>query len=82
LSAEVSHWSLANREMVTTSTSAEHPEHRWADDRAPLDELIRQTPGAHPIASIDELRSDAFETDEELDEFLVFVAESRHAGLA
>jgi hypothetical protein len=48
----------------------------------PLDELIRQTPGAHAIRSIDELRSDAFETDEELDEFLAFVTESRHADLA
>ena len=47
----------------------------------PLDELIRRTPGAHPIKSIDELRSDAFETDQELDEFLAFVTESRHADL-
>ncbi len=39
--------------------------------------MIGQTPGAHPIKSIDELRSDAFETDEELDEFLTFVTESR-----
>jgi len=39
------------------------------------------TPGAHPITSIGELRSDAFETDE-LDEFLAFVTESRHADPA
>jgi hypothetical protein len=45
-------------------------------DLVPLEELIRQTPGAHPIKSIDELRSDAFETDEELDEFLTFITES------
>jgi len=64
------------------STGAEHPEHVWADDLTPLDELIRQTPGAHPIQSIDELRSGAFETDEELDEFLAFIAESRRADLA
>jgi len=55
----------------------------------PLEELIRQTPGAHPIRSMDEPRCDAFETDEELGEFLAFVAEflafvaeSRHADLA
>jgi hypothetical protein len=64
------------------STSAEHPEHAQADDLTPLDELIRHTPGAHPIGSVDELRCDAFGTDEELDEFLAFVTESRHADLA
>jgi hypothetical protein len=68
--------------VVPTSTSAEHPQHSQADDLTPLDELIRQTPGAHPIGSVDELRCDAFRSDEELDEFLAFVTESRHAGLA
>jgi hypothetical protein len=68
--------------VVPTSTSAEHPQHSQADDLTPLDELIRQTPGAHPIGSVDELRCDAFRSDEELDEFLAFVTESRHADLA
>jgi hypothetical protein len=76
------HWSGLDEEVVPMSTGAERPEHVWADDLASLDELIRQTPGAHPIRSIDELRSDAFETDEELDEFLAFIAESRRADLA
>jgi hypothetical protein len=73
-------WSTT--EGITTSTSAEHTPKPGHGDQIPLDELIRQTPGAHPITSIDELRSDAFETDEELDEFLAFVTESRHADLA
>lgn len=64
------------------STGAEHPRRADGDDLVPLAELVRRTPGAHPIASVDELRSDAFETDEELDEFLAFVTESRHADLA
>jgi hypothetical protein len=64
------------------STSAERPEHAQAADLTPLEELIRQTPGAHPIGSVDELRCDAFGSDEELDEFLAFVTESRHADLA
>jgi hypothetical protein len=65
------------------STSAEHPEHaQAAADLTPLEELIRQTPGAHPIGSVDELRCDAVGSDEELDEFLAFVTESRHADLA
>ena len=69
-------------EVIATSTSAEQPQHPGSDDLVPLDELIRETPGAHPISSVDELRCDAFETDQELDEFLAFVAESRHADLA
>jgi len=64
------------------STSAEQPRQADGDDLVPLEELIGSTPGAHPIRSVDELRSDAFETDEELDEFLAFVTESRHADLA
>jgi hypothetical protein len=64
------------------STGAEQPRPAVADDLVPLDELISQTPGAHPIRSADELRCDAFDTDEELDEFLAFVAESRHADVA
>jgi len=47
-----------------------------------LDELFRQTPGAHPIGSIDELRCDAFDAEKELEEFLAFVTASRHADLA
>jgi hypothetical protein len=39
----------------------------------PLTELIQQTPGAHPIASIDNLRNGTFESDQKLDEFLAFV---------
>ena len=63
------------------SARAEHTREPARADLMPLDELIRRTPGAHPIKSIDELRSDAFETDQELDEFLAFVTESRHADL-
>ena len=69
-------------EVIATSTSAEHPQQPDSEDLVPLEALIRQTPGAHPIRSMDELRCDAFETDEELDEFLAFVTESRHADLA
>ena len=69
-------------EVSATSSSAEYPQHADDADLVPLDELIRQTPGAHPIGSIDELRCDAFDTEEELEEFLAFVADSRHADLA
>lgn len=70
------------REVIATSTSAEDQQQPGGEDLVPLDELIRQTPGAHPIESVDELRCDAFETDQELDEFLAFVTASRHADLA
>lgn len=70
-------------EVIATSTDAERVPRPSPDtDLAPLEELIRQTPGAHPIGSVDELRTGAFETDEELDEFLAFVTRSRHADLA
>jgi hypothetical protein len=51
-------------------------------DLVPLDQLIRGRPGAHPIISVGELRNGAFETDEELDAFLGFGTECRHADLA
>lgn len=76
------HWKRPNAEVIPTSTSAEQPHYAADGSLMPLEELIRQTPGAHPIRSADELRSDAFETDEELDEFLAFLADSRHADLA
>ena len=59
-----------------------YPGHLSDADLLPLDELIRQTPGVHPISSLDELRSEAFGTDAELEEFLAFVAASRRADLA
>jgi hypothetical protein len=64
------------------STSAEHQRQAGGEDLVPIEELIRRTPGAHAIGSVDELRSDAFQSDEELDQFLAFVTESRHADLA
>jgi hypothetical protein len=64
-------------EVVATSTSADYRHDRGGEDLIPLEELIRQTPGAHPIGSAEELRCDAFETDQELQEFLAFVSESR-----
>ena len=78
----VRHWNRAWTEVVPASTSAEYRHDRGGEDLIPLDELIRQTPGAHPIGSVDELRCDAFETEEELEEFLAFVSQSRHADLA
>jgi hypothetical protein len=69
--------------VVRTSTSAEYQHERGGcEDLLSLEELIRQTPGAHPISSADELRCDAFEADQELQEFLAFVSLAPHADLA
>lgn len=64
------------------STGAEHSRQPYGEDLVPLDALIRRTPDAHPIGSVNELHCDAFETDEELDEFLAFINQSRRTGLA
>jgi len=68
--------------VIAATTSARHWFHSGDQGLTPLAELIRQTAGARPISSVDDLRCDAFETGEELDEFLTFVADSRQAHLA
>jgi hypothetical protein len=51
-------------------------------DLVPLDQLIRGTPGAHPVTSVGELRNGASGTSEELDTFLAFVTGSRYVDRA
>ena len=48
---------------------------------ARLDEQARRK-GVRPVASIDELRADVFESDEELDEFLADLEAFRHEHTA
>jgi hypothetical protein len=48
---------------------------------AVLDEQARRK-GVRPIASVDELRADVFEDDEELDEFLADLDAFRHEHMA
>lgn len=48
---------------------------------ADLDEQARRK-GVRPIASVDELRADVFESDQELEEFLADLAEFRHEHMA
>lgn len=66
--------------MVAASGGAEESLQAADADLVPFDELIRRTPGALPIGSIDDLRCDAFNTEEEVREFLGFVVESRHGA--
>lgn len=48
---------------------------------AELDEQASRK-GVRPIVSVDELRADVFESDEELDEFLADLEEFRHQHMA
>ena len=70
------------RKVVAARTSARHWLHPGDQGLMALEELIGQTAGVRPISSVDDLRCDAFETGEELDEFLTFIAGSRQANLA
>jgi hypothetical protein len=67
---------------VPLSTSAGEPCGLGSGDLPSVSELIGQTPGAHPIGSVDELRCDVFEEGQELDDFLAFITASRHTNFA
>jgi hypothetical protein len=65
-----------------TSNSAERLPEWGTAEHVPADELVRRQ-GVRPIESVDELvYPGAFESDEELDEFLADLYASRHTGLA
>jgi len=59
--------------VIAASRSGDKAVQAADADLVPLGELIRRTPGAHGIVSIDDLRCDAFDTEEELQEFLAIV---------
>jgi hypothetical protein len=65
-----------------TSNSADRAPEWGAAEHVPVAELARRQ-GVGPVASVDELaRPGAFESDEELDEFLADLYAARHTGLA
>jgi hypothetical protein len=65
-----------------TSTPGPLPMWPPAVERVSVEELARRQ-GVRPITSVAELiEPDAFESDEELDEFLVDLYASRRAGMA
>jgi hypothetical protein len=66
---------------MTTSSEARWPDWRSAE-HVPVEELA-QRQGVAPIVSVDELaRPGTFESDEEWDEFLADLYESRRADAA
>jgi hypothetical protein len=60
--------------------AADYAEPGRSSYAAELDEQARRK-GVQPIASVDELRADVFESDEELDEFLSDLDSFRHTGV-
>jgi hypothetical protein len=62
---------------VTTVSVADFAEPDHGSYAAELEEQARRK-GVRPIASVDELRADVFESDEELEEFLTDLAQFRH----
>jgi hypothetical protein len=67
---------------TTTSSNAERLPRRPASEHVPVEELARRQ-GVKPIASADDLLlPGAFESEEELDEFLADLYASRRAGMA
>jgi hypothetical protein len=75
----VSHW--IRREVVDVTSSAEHlPARPGTSKHVPVEELIRQQ-GTKPVESVEDMaRFGTFESDEELDEFLADLYESRRRG--
>jgi hypothetical protein len=63
---------------VTRSTHAGEPRHTAPPES--VAEQIRRK-GIKPLRSADELRADVWESDEELQEFLDHLYESRRSGL-
>ncbi len=65
-----------------TSNSADRLPEWSTTEHVPVAELASRQ-GVGPVASVDELiRPGAFESDEELDEFLADLYAARHIGLA
>ncbi|WP_236790682.1 hypothetical protein [Amycolatopsis sp. GM8] len=65
-----------------TSSNAEHPSHEELDGPALRDALFAEK-NVQPIRSVDDWAcEDIFESDEELHEFLAWVAAERQANLA
>jgi len=65
---------------MTTGSADFRPAHE-PDEPVPIEELIRQQ-GVPAVRTIEDLATDdVFDSDEELDEFLAFVAEQRRANL-
>jgi hypothetical protein len=67
------------RVEAAVSSGAEHVVGR--PGRTPVDEQVRRR-GLRPLASLDELRAEVWESDDELEEFLAFLHDSRSADLA
>ena len=67
---------------MTSSNAEVPPVYPETGEHVPAEELARRQ-GVKPIASVESMfRPETFESDEELDEFLADLYESRRAGMA
>jgi hypothetical protein len=74
-------WKAIREGGIAAMSVADIAEPERGSYAAALDEQARRK-GVHPIASVDELRADIFESDEELDEFLADLEAFRHEHMA
>jgi hypothetical protein len=68
------------KEVVMSEGYPDHPIYPPARKKTSIEELVRAK-RAHPIESMDEFVADTFESDEELDEFIVFTRAEREREL-
>lgn len=68
-------------EGVVTMSEPDFSAYLGGTDTVPVEELARRQ-GVRPAASLDDLRADLWDSDQELDAFLADVRESRRADLA
>ncbi|WP_425834261.1 hypothetical protein [Streptomyces fractus] len=59
----------------------EYPIHPVMRPRLSVEELLAAK-NVQPIRSLDDLRADTFESDEEVEEFIAFIYAERHRDLA
>lgn len=64
-----------------STPEADHPIYPPLRPSQTVEELLAAK-GTKPISSLDDLRADTFEDEEELEEFLALIAAERHRNVA
>jgi hypothetical protein len=79
-SVRMGHWVGRGKEASVTTNSADEGVSGRRRRRESLAERARRE-GVRPVESLDDMASDVFASDEEVDEFIEFVHAERQAGL-
>jgi hypothetical protein len=72
---------MMDRSKVVVSTDGAQHAPAKRGGPVPIEELARRQ-GVGPVESPDDMARDVFSSDEELDEFLAFIADARHSDVA